>query len=278
MIAVYLILGLLAAAAIGFLAFLLLIKPRSRKNAPDLTPFIGKEYAHRGLHDKNVPENSLRAFELAAERGLGIELDIQLSKDGEVMVVHDFDLRRVAGRPEKVRDLTAKELSEVSLLGTGDGIPTLAQVLEVVDGRVPLIVEIKIPGFDLSVCPKAFEILDRYRGAYCVESFHPLAIRWVRKHRPNVVRGQLSSNFFGHAEKGSAIQFFAVRNLLLNVLARPDFIAFDIRYPNDLAFRLCCKVWGALPIGWTIRTHAELEEAKKTFAAWICEDIYDEGT
>lgn len=274
MTALYIALGILMGLALIFGIFLLLIKPRSPRKRPDATPFLGKEYAHRGLHTKTIPENSLRAFEGAVERGLGIELDIQLSADNEVVVFHDFTLNRVAGLDKKVKELTAEELAKLSLCGQGDGVPTLKQVLELVDGKVPLIIELKIPGFDLSVCPKAFELLDCYTGPYCVESFHPMALNWLRKNRPNVLRGQLSSDFFGHKEEGSKLQFFVVKNLLLNVLAKPDFIAFDIRYPKAWAFTLCCDFWHALPIGWTIRTKDALEQAKKRFDAWICEDIY----
>ncbi|MBP3300531.1 MAG: glycerophosphodiester phosphodiesterase [Clostridia bacterium] len=274
MIGLWIALGVLGGLAVLFLIYLWMIAPRAKRKRPDDTPFVGKEFAHRGLHTKDVPENSLRAFRGAVERGLGIELDIQLSKDGEVMVFHDFTLNRMTGIDGKVKDYTAAELGSMSLHGQKDGIPTLKEVLAAVDGKVPLIIEIKIPGFDLSVCPKAFEILDHYKGPYCIESFHPLAIRWMKKNRPQNLRGQLSSDFFGHKEKGSKIQFFAVKNLLLNFLARPDFIAFDIRYPKALSFRLCTKFFRALPIGWTVRTKEELEEAKKDFDGWICEDIY----
>ena len=178
MTALYIALGILMGLALIFGIFLLLIKPRSPRKRPDATPFLGKEYAHRGLHTKTIPENSLRAFEGAVERGLGIELDIQLSADNEVVVFHDFTLNRVAGVDKKVKDLTAEELANLSLCGQGDGVPTLKQVLELVDGKVPLIIELKIPGFDLSVCPKAFELLDCYTGPYCVESFHPMALNW----------------------------------------------------------------------------------------------------
>lgn len=268
--------GIAAAILLIGLTFLFLIKPRSKSDRPDTTPFVGVEYAHRGVHTATIPENSLRAFQGAMDRGLGIELDIQLSADDQVMVVHDLDLKRVAGLDKKVRELTADELSRVSLCGQSDGIPTLRQVLSVVDGKVPLIIELKIPGMDLAVCEKAFEILDEYRGPYCIESFHPLAIARVRKLRPHVLRGQLSSDFFKSKDApNNAVQLFAVKNLLLNVLARPDFIAFDIRYPKATAFRLCCKLWGGVPIGWTIRTKDELEAAKKTFDAWICENIYE---
>lgn len=263
--------GLLLLAAV---LFLFLTKPRSAKKRPDATPFVGKEFAHRGVHTQTVPENSLRAFQGAVDRGLGIELDIQLSADGQVVVVHDFDLKRVAGIDKKVKELSAEELSKISLCGQSDGIPTLRQVLDTVNGSVPLIVEIKIPGMDLSVCPKAFEILDQYQGPYCVESFHPLALNWVRKNRPKVLRGQLSADFFKNKEKGNKLQLFVVKHLLLNFLAKPDFIAFDIHASKAFSFRVCRNLWGALPIGWTVRTKEELTEAKKTFDAWICENIY----
>ncbi len=274
MIWLYVSAGILGFLLLCFLVFLLLIKPRSVKHRPDTTAFVGKEYAHRGLHTKSVPENSLRAFQGAVDKGLGIELDIQLSKDGQVVVFHDLTLNRVAGVDGKVMDYTAEELSKMSLNGQTDGIPTLKQVLELVDGQIPLIIECKIPGFDLSVCPKAFELLDQYTGPYCVESFHPFVLDWLRKNRPHVLRGQLSSNFFGHGEEGNKLQLFAVKNLLLNVIAKPDFIAYDVRYPKTWAFRLCRDVWKALPIGWTVRTEEELEEAKKHFDGWICENIY----
>lgn len=274
MIWLYLTGGTAAALLLIFLVFLFLIKPRSPQKRPPWEDFAGVEYAHRGLHDKTLPENSLRAFEKAVERGLGIELDIQLSKDGQVVVFHDLTLNRVTGVDGKVIDYTAEELSNMSLNGQPDGIPTLKQVLEVVDGKIPLIIEMKIPGFDLSVCPKAFEILDEYPGRYCVESFHPFVLDWLRKNRPNILRGQLSSNFFKHGEKGNKLQLFAVKNLLLNVIAKPDFIAYDIRYPETWAFRLCRDLWKAFPIGWTVRTTEELTRAKEEFDAWICEDIY----
>lgn len=275
MIWLYVTVGVAAALLFLFILFLFLIKPRSLKKRPDTTAFRGKEYAHRGLHNKNVPENSLRAFAGAVDRGLGIELDIQLSKDGQVVVFHDLTLNRMTGIDGKVLDYTAEELSKMSLKGHPDGIPTLKQVLETVDGKIPLIIEMKIPGFDLSVCPKAFELLDVYQGPYCVESFQPLTLDWLRKNRPHVLRGQLSSDFFAHKEKGKTLQLFAVKNLLTNVLARPDFIAYDIRYPNAVAFRLCRNFWKALPIGWTIRSEEELNRAKNHFDAWICENIYD---
>ena len=274
MIGLSIVLGLLGAAILIGLGFLWMIAPRSAKKRPDSTPFLGMEFAHRGLHNKNLPENSLRAFLAAVDRGLGIELDIQCSKDGEVVVFHDFTLSRMTEKQGRVLDYTAEELGKMSLKGLPDGIPTLKQVLDAVGGKVPLIIEIKVPGLDLSVCPKAFALLDRYQGPYCIESFHPLAIRWMKRHRPAVLRGQLSSDFFKHSEKGSRISFFAVKNLLLNFLSRPDFIAFDIRYPRALSFRLCTKFFHAIPIGWTVRTRDELKNAKADFDAWICEDIY----
>jgi glycerophosphoryl diester phosphodiesterase len=216
----------------------------------------------------------LSAFRKAVDMGYGIELDVQLSADGEVMVFHDENLLRMTGCDASLYHKTAAELSALRLSGSEEHIPTLAEVLSLVGGRVPLLVEIKSDHGTVAVCEKTAALLDSYAGEYMIESFHPFALDWMRKNRPNILRGQLSSNFFGHKESGNNLQFFAVKNLLLNVIARPDFIAYDIRYPNTWAFRLCRDVWKAFPIGWTVRSKEELEEAKKYFDAWICENIY----
>ena len=273
MIGVYIAAGVMAGCV---LMYLFLIKPRSPRRRPDTAPFLHRLYAHRGLHTAAVPENSLAAFRAAADRGLGIELDVQLSKDGQVVVCHDFDLNRVAGLDRKVAELTVDELRQVSLRGTDQYVPTLKEVLDAVGGRVPLIVEIKIPGMDLAVCPKLFELLDAYSGAYCVESFHPLALYWVRRNRPGVLRGQLSMDFFAQKMPGSRFQFFVIKNLLLNVLARPDFIAFDYRNADAFSFTVCRKLFRALPVAWTVRTEEARKQNEALFPMQICEDIFED--
>jgi glycerophosphoryl diester phosphodiesterase len=187
---------ILIIIAVLAVLYVLALMPRMR-HKPDKAPFQGVLYAHRGLHDNrgDAPENSMKAFEKAVEGGYGIELDVQLSKDKIPVIFHDFTLKRVCGNEGKVCDYTYEELSAFSLYGTKERIPKLEDFLKMVDGRVPLIVELKVEWTDISVCPLADGILSTYDGAYCIESFNPLALIWYRKNRNRVMRGQLSDAF-----------------------------------------------------------------------------------
>ena len=245
------------------LYFLLLIP---RFHSPDCGALMGHFYAHRGLHDGKcgIPENSMKAFRLAIEKGYGIELDVQLSADGIPVVFHDATLTRVCGVNRRVCDLTLSELKQLSLGGkdfpdTGERIPTFAEFLKLADGRVPLIVEIKMEKWDARVPEAADALLKDYRGPYCVESFHPGVLVWYRKHRPDVFRGQLCTNFVKE-HMCRSLSYFLLGKMLTNIAARPDFIAYDWRYRNDLSRRICCDLYHALPVAWTIRSQAELDE------------------
>jgi glycerophosphoryl diester phosphodiesterase len=185
--------------------WLFLIAPRPRKKA--VAPFL-RPYAHRGLWSKEAPENSLAAFRLAAEQGFAIELDVQLSRDGEVMVFHDYTLTRMCGVDLRLSDLTAAELATHRLGGTDLQIPTLRAVLEAVDGRVPLLIELKGESGNTALCPALSTVLADYPGKWCVESFNPLLLRWWKRHRPDVVRGLLSTDLIKEKQSGSLICHF----------------------------------------------------------------------
>ena len=159
-----------------------------------LAPFYGRNYAHRGLHsrDKSVPENSLTAFRLAAEAGYGIELDIQLSKDGQVVVFHDDTLDRVCGVHGRVDAFTLEELRGMRLCGTDERIPLLTEVFAVVAGRSPFIIELKTGPRNAELCEKGLALMRAYDGPYCVESFDPRIVGWFKKHAPDLLRGQLA--------------------------------------------------------------------------------------
>ena len=217
----------------------------------------------------------MKAFRLAIEKGYGIELDVQLSADGIPVVFHDATLTRVCGVNRRVCDLTLSELKQLSLGGkdfpdTGERIPTFAEFLKLVDGRVPLIVEIKMEKWDARVPEAADKLLRDYRGPYCVESFHPGVLVWYRKHRPDVFRGQLCTNFVKE-HMCRSLSYFLLGKMLTNIAARPDFIAYDWRYRNDLSRRICCDLYHALPVAWTIRSQAELDECRKDFRLFIFE-------
>ena len=165
----------LIIAVILFL-YLLSIAPRKKKINKNLLT----NYAHRGLWGGTIPENSLSAFENAVKNGFGIELDVQLSKDDVVMVFHDYSLKRMTGTEGDLKDFTKDQLKELSLLSTNEKIPTFEEVLQVVDGKIPLLIELKGENLDNSLCPKVARILENYKGEYCVESFNPLLIKDIK--------------------------------------------------------------------------------------------------
>jgi len=237
-----------------FLLFLLALMPRRRR--PETAEFAKALYAHRGLWDESAAENSLSAFSVAVEKGFGIELDVQLSSDGEVMVFHDEDLARMTGVSGSLYEKDKAFLSSLRLAGTADAVPTLKEVLALVDGRVPLLIEIKSDHAWREVCEKTAALLDDYHGAYLIESFHPLAVAWFRKNRPHVVRGQLSARIWKDKTMRT-LSHAVVQNLLLNFYARPDFIAYDLHDKNYFAFRLT-RLFGPVTFAWTVRTPEDL--------------------
>jgi len=245
---------LLVLAALLLLAlFLLWPGHPSREKA---APFAGRNYAHRGLHsrDKSVPENSLAAFRLAAEAGYGIELDIQLSKDGEVVVFHDDTLDRVCGVHGRVDAFTLAELRAMRLCGTDEQIPLLTEVFAAVAGRSPFIIELKSGPRNTLLCEKGLALMRAYTaGPYCIESFDPRIVAWFRRNAPGRLRGQLAS-----APKSydiPKIGALALGNLLLNVIARPEFIAYkDEKKPALVRF---AGRHGPLRAVWTAREEGE---------------------
>ncbi len=214
----------LAILALLAVALVFLVLP-GESDAAQRAPFWGRNIAHRGLHsrDKSVPENSLPAFTLAVDAGYGIELDVRLTKDEEVVVFHDDDLARVCGVNARVDEKTLEELKRLRLCGTAEPIPTLREVLDLVDGGAPLVIEVKMgPKRDL-LCEKTWRTLRTYDGDICIESFDPRIVRWFMRHVPGVLRGQLSAP---PKELKSGALGVLVGTLLTNFWARPHFIAY----------------------------------------------------
>ncbi len=258
--------------AVILLLYILLICPSIRRH-DDCGMFKGSYIAHRGFHniEKGVAENSFSAYGEAIKRKLPIEIDIRLSREGEVVVFHDDTLERVCGVDKKVVDLSLRELRELRLLGTDDTIPTFKEVLELVDGSVPLLIEIKTVGKrDRELCEKAWEILKDYKGNYAVQSFYPPIIRWFKKNAPKVCRGQLATNFF-KAKPHTTLEIIA-GILLFNFLSRPDFISYEYKYPCALPL-MVCRALGATTIAWTYTSEEQIEETQDHFSAYIFEDF-----
>ncbi len=251
--------SLAGLAALGGLVFLVAPGRASKK---DKKPFMYKNFAHRGLHkkDKTVPENSLAAFERASSYGYGMELDVQLSKDGQVVVFHDDTLNRVCGVDSRVDEKSYDELSKISLCGTTQTIPLFSEVLKTVRGRGPLIVELKNGKRNEELCEKTYTLLEKYSGEYCIESFNPFIVRWFKKNAPEVIRGQLANPPKDYNGEVGPITAVILGNCLLNFLSRPQFIAYKIT-PKPFTVKLC-EALGAMKVAWTSHD-------------WVNEKFYD---
>lgn len=250
----------LAALIVLLTLWLVLIMP-ARSAGAQRAPFERRMFAHRGLFsvDQRVPENSLPAFRAAAEAGYGVELDVQLTKDKAVVVFHDDDLKRACGIDARVDAYTLEELRAFPLFDTAERIPTFLEVLAAIDGRIPMIVELKSGGDWKTLCEKTLALLTPYKGAYCIESFHPMLVRWFYLHAPGILRGQLSEAARYSGTYAPFYQALMMSRLLTNALTHPQFIAYRIG-PKCLSARVC-EALGAMRVAWTARPaddHAKL--------------------
>ena len=234
--------------------YLFLIMPRILKRA-DMKA-LSVDYAHRGLFNEALPENSLGAFRKAVERGYGIELDVQLSKDKRIVVFHDYTLERMCGVKGKVSDYTYDELGRMKLLGTEYTIPTFVDVLKTVCGKVPLLIELKGEDADVELCKRIAVVLDKYKGPYSVESFNPYLLRWFKKNRKGCARGQLVSRITKKENKNAFVGFI-LSNMLTNVLSRPDFLAVNGNIRNTPMVYICESVMRSKVFVWTVKNEKE---------------------
>ncbi|MDY6034231.1 MAG: glycerophosphodiester phosphodiesterase family protein [Bulleidia sp.] len=267
---------------VGFvlvLLYLFLIHP---KNVDDQLwdGFRNYYYAHRGLFDNHTEavENSLSAFRLAVENGYGIELDVQLTKDGVPIVFHDNRtgrlLRNQNGEVVNIAfgDIVLDDLRQYHLLKSSEVVPTLQEVLDVVDGKVPLIIELKVADERVDtklLCEKTDEVLSRYQGLYCIESFHPICVNWYRINRPMIIRGQLADRPNLYARGKFLIASFIMQYLLTNFITRPNFIAYNHHYRYNVSRILCRILFKNPAIAWTIHSEKDLVVNRKHFDLFI---------
>ena len=256
---VYIIIG--AIVFILGVSYVSLILPNAKRSYS----LPKKGYAHRGLWTEKLPENSIPAFKAAIDGGFGIECDVQLTKDGVPIIFHDDTLTRMCGVQKKVAELTLGEIKELKLAGSEYSIPTLEEFLECVNGKVPLLIELKGVTFNTDLCDTVAPILDKYEGEFVIESFNPILLGQMKDIRPEFVRGQLVTTL--NREKNGASQGF-IKNFLLaalmtNFMSRPDFIAYNKEFPFGISLFLVTRFFGAKRCVWTIKTKEEYEKAIK---------------
>lgn len=205
-------------------------------------------YAHRGLHGNGRIENSRAAFEAAIARWHGIELDVQASRDGDAFVFHDYELGRLTGTAGQLRLLSSEALRRIRLNGSAEIIPALPEILELVAGRVPLLIEVKSPDRDVaSLCASVARALEGYAGAVGVMSFNAEVGRWFARHAPEVLRGLVVSEQGKKGPRGRIERRWSLWR------ARPDFLAYDIRdLPSP--FAAAARRRGVPVLTWTVRS------------------------
>ncbi|NBG87129.1 glycerophosphodiester phosphodiesterase family protein [Isachenkonia alkalipeptolytica] len=214
---------------------------------------------HRGYHSpEKAPENSMAAFTRAVEEGFGIELDIHLTKDQQVVVFHDDDLERMTGYTKKITDCTWGEIRSLTLLNTQEKIPLLKEVLYLIDGRVPLLIEIKNRGKVGKLEEKTDELLRGYKGEFAIQSFNPYSVGWFKEHSPEIIRGQLSGVF--KEENLPMYKKFLLKNLLMNHVSKPHFINYDIDYLSKIPVRIHRKK-GSILLGYTAKDPQAYQQA-----------------
>ena len=222
-----------------------------------------------------MSENSLTAFRLAAEMDYAVELDIHLTKDGKLAVVHDPDLCRVTGKEGIIEELTSEELKGYTLLLSGEPVPLLDDVLTLIRGRVPLLIELKFDdGFDRRQADVLLTILEEYphRDMVALQSFHPLAVKYLKRHTNAYSVGYLSSCKLKNL---SGPVLYLLKSLKLYRIIHADFISYDINYlPDTHVSRLQRK--GETVLAWTVDSTEKLDRAKRNADNYIFEGIFPE--
>lgn len=237
------------------------------------------DFAHRGLHDRErgIAENSLDAFEAACEKGFGIELDVRLSADGTARVFHDATLKRAAGIKKLISKLTDRELDGIRIFGTQSRIPTLAEVLERVADRVPLLVELKSDKKSPDPTRAVHKLMKNYKGRYLIQSFDPRQLRLYRRLSPETPVGLLATGLRENGEKVSRIIDYVLKNLKVDFICRPDFISYEFSKRDQLPALARKRLSRGPEFSWTIRTPEDYAKAKELGCIPIFEGFIPEN-
>ena len=250
--------------------YLICIYPDTSRKA-QMAPYEKRFIAHRGLfNNKDIPENSLPAFQKAVDNNFGIELDVQLTTDDQLVVFHDASLRRMTGIDKDLIDCSYEELQQYRLLDTKETIPLFSEVLKVLKPDTPLVIEIKSEGRSILTTQKTVAMMKNYQGLYNMESFDPKIVRYLRMNEPQIIRGQLSYNYLGNKDSSlSKVLAFIATYLLLNFLTRPDYIAYDVEGSDNLSFQIISRLFKGECVAWTVKSKEQFEEKKHLYQCFI---------
>jgi glycerophosphoryl diester phosphodiesterase len=227
----------------------------SRSRRSELERLGAVPFAHRGLHGGALIENSGGAVAAAVAQGFGVELDVRLSRDGEAMVFHDYELARLTAGRGAVAARTAAELQAIPLMIGGEAMPRLAEALEIVGGRTPLLIEVKSPDRQVGrLCAAVARALGTYDGPVAVMSFNPEVGGWFSTRAANVLRGLVVTENGRRGLRGRVERSWSLWR------ARADFLAYDVRdLPSSFAERARNR---GLPVyTWTVRSEADRARA-----------------
>ena len=252
--------------------YLIMIMPNFLRRK-EMKPFLQRDYAHRGLHsaDKLIPENSMAAFREALNNNLAIELDIHLTRDNQIVVFHDETLDRICHVPGTIENSSYEELRSLRLQGTSEHIPLFSDVLNYVNGRVPLLIELKLPSTDTRLCNYTLKLLRTYNGPVLIQSFNSLGVRWFFKNAPDILRGQLSSSLTKTNPESPYLARFFVQHLLTNMFCHPDFISYKMTDTSNLGVWLNQRLY-RIPIAvWTLRNPKTYNQAQQKYDMYIFE-------
>lgn len=227
---------------------------------------LRRPFAHRGVHNE-YPENSIPAFQESIDLNFGIELDIHLTKDGQIVVFHDDNLKRMTGVNEYIKFLTYDQIKQYKLNNSEYGIPLLVDVLNLVKGKVPILIEIKTNNNMKKLVPALKQVLNSYKGAIFIQSFNPFVLRRCYKLMPNVLRGQLSSFFAGDHLR--AYKKIPIKKLFFKKFSHIDFVSYNIdNLPNKYVNNIDIPI-----LAWTIKTKEDYIKAKENANNIIIDNI-----
>lgn len=220
--------------------------------------------AHRGLYtkDQQIPENTIAAFQNALNHGYTIEIDVNLLKDGTVVSYHDPTLKRLFNEEIPLSELTFEDIQTYRFSG-GEGIPSLDEVLQFVNGKVPLLIELKPFGDVKTLCHQVMKVLQNYTGSYALFSFHPRVVYCLKKHYPHVIRGQIAETYKTNKRLNFIVKWL-LRTMVFNLFTKPDFISYWI---HDLPLKRLdkLKAKGMTIISYAAQNQAEFSMVKKHY-------------